>query len=74
VEYLTRRLSVSHQLDLRVDRRWNFARRALVAFLDIQNVYNFRVPQIPSWDFADQKIEDRNSIGILPSVGIRAEF
>lgn len=73
-EYLTRRLGVSHQLDLRVDRRWNFARRALVAFLDIQNVYNLKVPQIPSWSFADQKIEDRNTIGILPTVGIRAEF
>lgn len=73
-EYLTRRLGVSHQLDLRVDRRWNFARRALVAFLDIQNVYDFKVPQIPTWDFADGKVEDRGGIGILPTIGIRAEF
>jgi hypothetical protein len=73
-EYLTRRLDMSHQLDLRVDRRWNFARRALIAFLDIQNVYNFKTPQVPNWSFADQRIEDRNTIGILPTVGLRADF
>jgi hypothetical protein len=73
-EYLSQRLGPTHQLDLRVDRRWNFAGWALVTFVDVQNVYNFKLPQAPTWNFADQKIEDRNTIGILPSIGITAEF
>jgi len=73
-EYLTQRLGLTHQLDFRVDRRWNFTGWALITFVDVQNVYNFKTPQAPSWNFADQKVENRDSIGILPSIGISAEF
>ncbi len=73
-EYLARRLGPAHQLDLRVDRRWNFARRALVGFVDVQNVYNYRAPQKPRWDFGELDVTDRAAIGILPTIGVRAEF
>lgn len=73
-EYLSERLGVSHQLDVRADRRWNFESWSMIAFLDVQNVYNFASPTRPRWDFAEGKVESRNSIALLPSVGLTAEF
>lgn len=35
------RNGVLHQLDLRVDKRWVFARTELAAYVDVQNVYAF---------------------------------
>ncbi len=73
-EYLTRRLRAGHHLDLRVDRRFNFSGWAMIVFLDIQNVYNYKTPRRPSYDFWKNTIADRNDLGILPSLGISAEF
>jgi outer membrane receptor for ferrienterochelin and colicin len=73
--YNSLRLKAYHALDLRVDRRWYFERWGLVAYLDIQNVYNNKYAGTPRWDERTrQVISDQNSIGILPSIGISAEF
>ncbi|KAA3659254.1 MAG: TonB-dependent receptor, partial [Calditrichaeota bacterium] len=73
-EYLQSRLDAGHLLDLRVDRRFNFARWTLIAFADVQNVYNNLLTRKPRYDFWEQKIIDKAELGILPSVGISAEF
>ncbi len=73
-EYLSQRLQAGHHLDVRVDRRFNFASWTMILFLDIQNIYNFKVQRRPSYDFWENKIEDRNGIGLLPSIGISGEF
>lgn len=72
--YNTDRLPVVHSLDLRVDRRWNFESWSLVTFMDVQNVYNRKNRGIPRWDPRNSTIENEGSIGILPSIGITAEF
>ncbi|NIR49333.1 TonB-dependent receptor plug domain-containing protein [candidate division KSB1 bacterium] len=73
-EYLSDRLRNGHHLDVRVDRRFNFNRWTMILFLDIQNIYNYKYQVRPSYDFWENDIEDTNSIGILPSIGISAEF
>lgn len=73
-EYLSGRLDAGHHLDLRVDRYFNFAGWTLTVYLDIQNVYNFKIPQKPTYDFWDNKVNTTGSIGLLPSIGISAEF
>ncbi len=73
-EYLTRRLSNQGVLDLRADRYFDFSGWRLVLFLDIQNILNDKVQSRPQYDFWTDKIIDRNDIGILPSIGISAEF
>ncbi len=73
-EYLSRRLQAGHLLDVRVDRRLNFSNWAMIVFLDIQNIYNFKLQRRPSYDFWENKIEDRDELGLLPSIGISAEF
>ena len=73
-EYLSERLDAGHHLDLRVDRYFNFSNWTLITFIDIQNVYNYKVPIVPQYDFWEDEIQTSNSIGLLPSIGISAEF
>lgn len=73
-EYLSRRLENGHHLDLRVDRYFIFSNWRLTVFLDVQNVYNRKNQNPPDYNFAEDRVEDRGSIGILPSIGISAEF
>jgi len=62
-------------MDIRVDRRWNFAAWDLIAYLDIQNVYNNKYSGGVRWNAREQRVEtNENAIGLLPSIGISAEF
>ena len=72
--YNTERFPVAHSLDLRVDRRWNFAGWSLIGYVDIQNVYNNPVVSSVRWDPRTQQQVFNESIGILPSIGVSAEF
>jgi hypothetical protein len=72
--YNSGRLENTHSLDVRVDRRWNFAGWALIAYVDIQNVYNNTIVTGVRWNEREQKVEFNESIGILPSIGISGEF
>ncbi|MDX1699519.1 MAG: TonB-dependent receptor, partial [Melioribacteraceae bacterium] len=72
--YLTRTLGDIHSLDLRVDRRWDFEGWALITYLDVQNVYNNKNITQVRWDIKEQKVEENEEIGILPSIGISLEF
>jgi hypothetical protein len=36
------RFASFHQLDIRVDKSWNFRRSSLKLYVDIQNLYNFK--------------------------------
>jgi hypothetical protein len=69
------RLPVFHTLDLRVDRRWDFSRWNLITYIDVQNVYNRKNVQAYRWDYRNMRAESAtSSIGILPTIGISAEF
>ncbi len=73
-EYLSKRLSSTHILDLRIDRYFNYRTWRLVVFADVQNVLNFKTENRPRYNFAEDTIDSRSRIGILPSIGISAEF
>jgi hypothetical protein len=73
-EYLSDRLGDGHHLDLRVDRYFNFKNWTFIAFIDIQNVYNYKIPIRPQYDFWEDKISTSSSIGVLPSIGLSAEL
>ncbi len=73
--YNSLRLKNAHSLDVRVDRRWNFLSWNLIVYLDIQNVYNNKCSGIPRWNEREQKTNfDESAIGILPTIGVSAEF
>jgi hypothetical protein len=71
----SQRLPDFHALDVRVDRRWQFNAWTLITYLDIQNIYNRRNENPPRWNARENKIETTGGqIGLLPSIGINAEF
>jgi hypothetical protein len=74
INYNTRRLKSTHSLDLRVDKRWYFSSWTLITYLDLQNVYNRKNSTSVRWDSRKQRVDETSSIGILPSIGISAEF
>jgi len=73
-DYLTDRTPEGHHLDIRVDRYFNFRNYTIIVYVDIQNIYNNKIPQRPSYDFWTDEISTSSSIGILPSIGISLEF
>lgn len=74
-EYNSLRVKAGHGLDIRVDRRWNFAAWDLIAYVDIQNLYNNKYSGGVRWNAREQRVEtNENAIGLLPSIGISAEF
>ncbi|QQS35802.1 MAG: TonB-dependent receptor [Ignavibacteriales bacterium] len=74
VNYNSARLEANHSLDIRVDKHWFFSGWTLITYLDIQNIYNRTNRSFIRWDARKQAVDDESSIGILPSIGISAEF
>jgi hypothetical protein len=72
--YNSVRLPANHSLDLRIDRRWNFAGWTMITYLDLQNVYNHKPHPVPRFNTRTRKTEEDSAIGILPAIGISAEF
>jgi len=73
-QYNALRTAINHSLDARGERHWNFSAWNLVAYIDVQNVYNRKPVDVPRWDTRTNAVAKNNSIGILPSIGVSAEF
>ncbi|MFA6468116.1 MAG: TonB-dependent receptor [Bacteroidota bacterium] len=73
--YNTVRIGANHSLDLRIDRRWNFDRWNLITYIDVQNVYNRKPLDVPIFDERTKEVKQSGgAIGLLPSIGVSAEF
>jgi hypothetical protein len=62
------------QLDLRIEKTWQFTAWRLACYLDVQNVYNAKNPEgfDYSYDYAQrQRIP---GLSILPNLGLRGEL
>jgi hypothetical protein len=46
----TERVAASHNLDMRVDKKWYFQKWSLNLYVDIQNIYNFQAQGAPFLD------------------------
>ena len=73
--YNSARIGANHSLDIRLDRRWNFERWNLITYIDIQNIYNRKALDIPVFDERTKEVKQPEGIiGLLPSIGVSAEF
>jgi hypothetical protein len=72
--YNTVRVQANHSLDVRVDRRWTFETWTLITYADIQNIYNRKPVDVPRYNTESRFVETRDAIGLLPSIGVSAEF
>ncbi len=78
-------LDIFSQLDLRIDKKWNFKRLSLDVFVEAQNVLGQDIPQPPEFGLsrdANGAILDPRSLveiesdsgQIIPSIGIVVDF
>ncbi|NQV50002.1 MAG: TonB-dependent receptor [Candidatus Marinimicrobia bacterium] len=71
--YNSVRLDPNHSLDVRLDRRWGGS-WGLISYIDIQNIYNKKPSEIPVIDPNTGEISKGAALGLLPTIGISAEF
>jgi TonB family protein len=70
----SQRLPLFHQLDLRLDKRWQFEGWQLSAYLDVQNVYNHGNVEALNYNYNYTQEIFQTGLPIIPSVGIRGEL
>lgn len=70
----SQRLPLFHQLDMRLDKRWQIKTYRVSAYLDIYNVYNNPGIEGVSYDFNFARQVYQTGVPFLPSVGLRGEF
>ncbi len=73
-EHNSERSGAFHQLDVRVDKTWNFDDWQLTAYLDVQNTYNHENPEGVRYNYDYSKTAATNGLPLLPIIGIRGEL
>jgi hypothetical protein len=63
-----------HQLDVRVDKAWQFEAWRLNAYLEVQNAYNRANPEGLSYNYDYRQSKRESGLPLLPVFGVRAEF
>lgn len=62
------------QIDLRIDKRWNYETWRFSMYLDVQNVTNRSNPQDASYNYNFTQSTYQATLPIIPSIGARGEF
>jgi hypothetical protein len=65
---------VFHQLDLRIDKRWPLRRVAVTAYLDVQNVYDRRYPEVLIYTQDWSQRTSLIGLPIYPSFGVQVDY
>jgi TonB family protein len=73
-EPFSERLPLFHQLDIRIDKRWQLKNARLSTYLDVQNVYNHAAQEATVYNFDFTKKSYQTGIPIIPSLGLRLEI
>ena len=68
------RLPIFEQLDLRVDKTWQFTHWKLGAYLDVMNVYNRGNVEGVTYNYNFTQQSTVTGIPFLPNLGLRADF
>lgn len=68
------RLPAFHQLDLRVDKTWQFEAWELSAYLSLSNAYNQANVEAVGYNFDYSQSEDVSGLPILPILGAKGRF
>jgi TonB family protein len=70
----SQRLPAFHQLDLRLDKTWQIRKGALVAYVEVRNVYNQKNTEeiVHRYDYA--AAQKQSGLPILPVIGLRGEL
>jgi len=70
----SQRLPLFQQLDIRIDKGWQFRTWRLSAYLDVQNVYNYASRDSLQYNFNFTQSQYGTGLPIIPSLGVRGEI
>ncbi len=70
----TDRVDMFHQLDLRIDKAWEFEAWKLSTYLDIQNVYYSQNVEGYDYNYNYTRRSVVTGLPIIPSIGLRGDF
>jgi TonB family protein len=73
-EPYSERLPLFHQLDVRIDKRWQMTWGRLSMYLDVTNVYNNAAVEGRSYNYNFSKSAYATGVPIIPSLGFRVEI
>jgi hypothetical protein len=65
------RLVAFNQLDIRIDKKWNFRKATFDVYLDLQNALGFKNPALPQYTF--QRTADNSSFATTDGATLRAD-
>jgi outer membrane receptor protein involved in Fe transport len=70
----SRRMPLFHQLDIRIDKKWQWRYLSLTTYLDVQNVYYHKAVEdyAYSYDYAQRAAVE--GLPIIPSLGLKVEY
>ena len=68
------RLDPFHQLDLRIEKQWQFEAWKLGAYLEVRNVYNHRSAEGVAYSYDYARRSTIEGLPILPVLGVRGEL
>lgn len=68
------RLPLFHQLDLRIDKKWQWRYLACTLYLDVQNVYNRKNIEYYEYSFDYKQKAGIQGLPIIPSLGLKLEY
>jgi TonB family protein len=68
------RLGAFHQLDLRIEKLWQFEAWKLTAYLELRNVYNRENPESAAYNYDYSQVKPVAGLPLLPIAGVRGEL
>ena len=68
------RLPLFHQLDLRVEKQWQYEDFRLTFFVDLWNAYNNAAAEAISYNFDYSRRTYQQGLPLIPSLGLKGEF
>lgn len=71
---LSERATDFHQLDLRIEKEWDFEAWKLAAYLEVRNAYNHQSVEGVAYNYDYSERKDVEGLPILPVIGIRGEL
>jgi hypothetical protein len=63
-----------HQLDVRIDKHWQWKYLKLAIYIDIQNVYNQKNVEGYQYSYDYSEKQYFTGLPLLPSLGLKLEY